>query len=478
MQTATPPSTRKAWANAIAQPATEIPLTPLPILSGRIPQGLRGSLYRNGPARLERGGQRMGHWFDGDGAILAVHFTDATATGVYRYVQTSAYQEEAAAGTLLYPNYGTKAAGRIWERWGKPVKNRANTSVLPLPDKLLALWEGGNPYALDLQTLETWGRDRLDYLGEGDSFSAHPKCDPETGEIFNFGISLGLNSSLNLYKSDSTGKIIQKGTIPLKGIPLVHDFVLAGSYLVFFVPPVRVNLLPAALGVSSFGEAMEWRPQLGTQILIVDRETLSLVARSEADPWFQWHFANGYVNQQGSIVVEFIRYPDFGTNQRLQEIAMGEIHTVTNETLWQVEINPQTGMIIAERELLDRYVEFPVVPDAQVGQTSRSIYLALHRQDMDHRREIYSAIARFDCQTQTLIEADLGKNRYPSEPIHAPDALNPEQGWVLTVVYDGNSNQSEVWIYDSDALDQEPACRLQLPQVIPLSFHGRWKSVG
>ncbi|EDX75892.1 hypothetical protein MC7420_6547 [Coleofasciculus chthonoplastes PCC 7420] len=100
MQTATPPSTRKAWAKAIAQPATEFPLTPLPILSGRIPQELRGSLYRNGPARLERGGQRMGHWFDGDGAILAVHFTDATATGVYRYVQTPAYQDEAAAGTL------------------------------------------------------------------------------------------------------------------------------------------------------------------------------------------------------------------------------------------------------------------------------------------------------------------------------------------------------------------------------------------
>ncbi|MEQ9672806.1 hypothetical protein [Coleofasciculus sp. G2-EDA-02] len=29
------------------------------------------------------------------------------------------------------------------------------------------------------------------------------------------------------------------------------------------------------------------------------------------DPWYQWHFANGYVNQQGSIVVEFIGYQNF-----------------------------------------------------------------------------------------------------------------------------------------------------------------------
>ncbi|HEY9741210.1 MAG TPA: carotenoid oxygenase family protein, partial [Coleofasciculaceae cyanobacterium] len=65
MITTSKPSTRKAWAKAIAQPAQEFPPTPLPILSGKIPEGLRGSLYRNGPGRLERGGVRVGHWFDG-----------------------------------------------------------------------------------------------------------------------------------------------------------------------------------------------------------------------------------------------------------------------------------------------------------------------------------------------------------------------------------------------------------------------------
>jgi len=53
---------------------------------------------------VERGGVRVGHWFDGDGTILAVNFTDAGATGVYRYVQTDGYKE-AAAGQLLYGNY-------------------------------------------------------------------------------------------------------------------------------------------------------------------------------------------------------------------------------------------------------------------------------------------------------------------------------------------------------------------------------------
>jgi len=72
-----------------------------------------------------------------------VNFTDAGATGVYRYVQTDGYKE-AAAGQLLYGNYGMTAPGPIWNQWLKPINNVANTSVLALPDKLLALWEEVN----------------------------------------------------------------------------------------------------------------------------------------------------------------------------------------------------------------------------------------------------------------------------------------------------------------------------------------------
>jgi len=127
MYTISKPSTRKAWAKVIAQPATEFPATGLPVLSGKIPDGLRGILYRNGPARLERGGVRMGHWFDGDGAILAVKFTDAGVTGIYRYVQTSGYKEEAQADQLLYGNYGMTAPGPIWNTLLQPLKNVAKT---------------------------------------------------------------------------------------------------------------------------------------------------------------------------------------------------------------------------------------------------------------------------------------------------------------------------------------------------------------
>ncbi|MBW4650884.1 MAG: carotenoid oxygenase family protein [Kastovskya adunca ATA6-11-RM4] len=474
MTTATKPSTRYAWAKAIAQPAAEFPPTPLPVLSGKIPEGLRGSLYRNGPGRLQRGGEGVGHWFDGDGAILGVHFTDAGATGIYRYVKTSGYKDEEAASKYLYPNYGMTARRAFWENWIKSVKNSANTSVLVLPDKLLALWEGGNPHALDLETLETWGLDQLGQLEKGSPYSAHYKRDPQTGEIFNFGIAPGLNSTIEIYKSDRTGQIIQQGSVTLDGVPIVHDFVLAGQYLVFFIPPVRLNLLLAGLSLRSFGEALEWQPDKATQIIVLDRETLSMVSRSEAEGWFQWHFSNGYVDADGSVVIDFIRYKDFQTNQYLKEVPTGETHTFAKGTLWQARINPLTGRVTKLEELIDRPCEFPVVPFQYVGQVSPDTYLAVHRDGVDIRKEPFNAIARYNQATDTLTMADMGENCYPSEALHAPDALNPDRSWVLTVVYDGNSDESEVRIYDNDALDDEPVCRLGLPSVIPHSFHGKW----
>ena len=74
-----------------------------------------------------------------------------------------------------------------------------------------------------------------------------------------------------------------------------------------------------------------------------------------------------------------------------------------------------------------------------------------------------------------MVLADMGANCYPSEPILVPSKDHPEKGWLLTVVYDGNNDSSEVRIYKSDRLFEPPVCRLALPSVIPHSFHGTWK---
>ncbi|MFP3787203.1 carotenoid oxygenase family protein, partial [Burkholderia sp. SIMBA_024] len=77
------------------------------------------------------------------------------------------------------------------------------------------------------------------------------------------------------------------------------------------------------LGLKSFSDAMQWKPELGTEIIVLDRATLSVISRSRTEAWYQWHFANGYEEKDGTVVAQFIRYPDFQTNEYLKSIPTG-----------------------------------------------------------------------------------------------------------------------------------------------------------
>jgi len=80
-------------------------------ISGQLPSELRGTLYRNGPARHERGGQRYGHRWDGDGMIQRFSLSDGKVCHVGQYVHTRKYQAESASDRFLVSGFGTHIPG-------------------------------------------------------------------------------------------------------------------------------------------------------------------------------------------------------------------------------------------------------------------------------------------------------------------------------------------------------------------------------
>jgi len=346
---------------------------------------------------------------------------------------------------------------------------------LALPDRLLALWEGAEPHALDFDTLATIGTDNLGSDLTPLVYSAHPKVDPISGHIYNFGISIGAQPKLNLYVSDRSGKVIKSTQAKLPRLTTVHDFLMVGKYLIFCINPIEIQPLPILLQLASYSESIRWKPELGTQIMVFDRENLSLVSNFTTEPWYQWHFGNGYVDANGHIICDLVRYPDFGTNEFLREVASGETYTEAIGTLWQLVIDPNAGKLISSDRLSDRSCEFPLVESSQVGQEWRYTYLAVHKPNAVLSRELVGTIGRFDRHTNTLTTADLAHHLYPTEPIHVVDKFDASKGWIVTVIYDGKQHQSEVWIFDCDRLDESPVCRLRLPSVVPMGFHGTWK---
>ncbi|KPQ37218.1 MAG: Lignostilbene-alpha,beta-dioxygenase-related protein [Phormidesmis priestleyi Ana] len=474
-----PQQSPSAWHTPLAQPAQEFPTTPLRILSGQVPAGLQGAYYQNGTGRLARGGEPVGHWFDGDGAILRVGFGEGKVTGTYRYVQTAGYRAESAAHKFLYGNYGMRYPGPLWEHMAKilkgtSIKNSANTSVLALPDKLLALWEGGNPHSLNLESLETLGQESLGWLKSGQPFSAHPLQDPLSGEIYNIGVNA--QCDLAIYRCDAACHLIKKAVIPLKDVPLVHSFVMAGPYLVFLISPVKINLLPLLFNQQSYADSIEWRAERGTKIIVVDRESLEIVSQGRTDPWFQWHYGNGCVDADGNVRLDFARFDDFThINQVLREVPTGKVKTVAHGKLHQLRINPKTGQVLSNECVIDRHCEFPQVPASQVGQPWNVTYLIMHRDGAATGQDWFGTLGRFDYASDTLTTVDLGEGYYGSEPLYVADRMSPERGWLLAVVYNSHETQSELWIFDAQAI-AEPVCRLALPSLIPLGFHGTWRA--
>ena len=201
---ASPAYDRSDWDSSFRNVSEELTDVPLVATRGTIPAELNGTLYRNGPGRLERGGHWVHHPFDGDGMITALRFTAGGALLTNRFVRTEGWLAEEKAGTYLYRGvFGTpKPGGPLANAFDLPLKNIANTHVVRLGDQLLALWEASSPHALDPLSLETRGLSLMDgVLKPGEAFSAHPRFDPGhhgAPRMVTFGVKAGPRSTVRL----------------------------------------------------------------------------------------------------------------------------------------------------------------------------------------------------------------------------------------------------------------------------------------
>jgi len=469
------------WRRCISKAATEFPLTKLQVLEGKIPTSLHGSLYRNGPARLERGGQPIEHWFDGDGAVLGVHFDNGEARAIYKYIQSEWLKKEETANKWLYTGFGQKMSGGIWNRiFAKEARNAGNTSVLPLPDKVLALWEGGWPFAMDLENLDTLELDNLGFLRQGETFSAHPKVDFETGEIFSIGSTVEKGKSyLCVYKCDRNGKLITQTRLPHK-VKMIHDFVIAGKYIVILSFPTEMTpkgIFSYVLGLKSYNDAVEWRPENGTGVFILNRNDLSLLNKFTTDPFYAYHYTNGYEEKDGTIYLELVKYDSYENIRKYHDTISHLNKPLPSKyagRLSYMKIDPKKGTVIEMKDISDDCFEFPTVATEQVGKRWRSSLFAHNPKSLKFDDMIFRGIARYDYSTQNMHTYSFGEDRYASEPLLV-SSKDPEEGHILTVVYDASKNQSELCIHESKNLEKDPVCRLLLPEVIPYGFHGKWQ---
>ncbi|MEL7330140.1 MAG: carotenoid oxygenase family protein [Cyanobacteria bacterium J06559_1] len=132
-----------------------------------------------------------------------------------------------------------------------------------------------------------------------------------------------------------------------------------------------------------------------------------------------------------------------------------------------------TGKVMSNECVLERDCEFPQVPAAQVAQPWQHTYVLMHRDGVSTGEDWFGAVGRFDYESGSLLQTDLGPGCYGSEPLHVND--QDGKGYLLVVVYNPADNLSELQIVEAETMG-EPVCRLALPSVVPIGFHGTWQA--
>lgn len=459
----TPPSPRSLFENL----KREHPFEPVSV-TGTIPAFLRGTLYRNGVGLFEQFGRRYTHVFEGDGAISAVRVEGDQSLAAVRLVESDGLRAEREAQRHLSGS-AARWSTRIRANFTGRSKNNANTHVVSWQDRLFALMEGGKPTEINPDTLETIGESDLEGEIPG-AFSAHPHRVESRKALYNFGLRYGKQTQIDLFTLPDTGPARRLGALPLDHPVMVHDFIASDNHLIFFIAPVSISIWRHMVGFGDFADKLKWSPALGTEVIIVPIDRPDQPIRFSVEAFFASHFAGAY-EEDGHLVIDYIHYPDISLITVLED-GLGMTWTDKSRhvhgALHRARIN------IAHRTFTttprwDGLCEFPHINPAREGGKYQVIWLqtACYIEDC-----LRSEISRID-ENGGVITYTLPPGQFCSEPVPVmPLHSREDEGSILTLVYDCHDQKSHILILDATDLVEQ--ARIQLSQVIPLTFHGSW----
>jgi carotenoid cleavage dioxygenase-like enzyme len=161
-----------------------------------------------------------------------------------RFVHTDRFVAERGARKALLGKYRNPYTDS--EMVKGIIRTTSNTNVIFWRGVLLAMKEDGPPFAMDPQTLQTIGRYDFDGQVQSPTFTAHPKFDPDTGEMVCYGYEAGGNGydascDIVVYTIDKDGKKTEECWYKAPFCGMIHDCAITKNYLILPLTPIKVN---------------------------------------------------------------------------------------------------------------------------------------------------------------------------------------------------------------------------------------------
>jgi carotenoid cleavage dioxygenase-like enzyme len=442
-------TTTNQWLEGNFAPVSEeVTAVDLPV-TGTIPEELVGRYLRNGPNPVAPPDPDSYHWFTGSGMVHGIRLRDGRAEW-YRNRWVRSPDVAAALGEAAPPS-----------PYGEDVQIfAANTNVIGHAGATLAIVEAGAPPIELTYELDTIGP--TDFAGTlQHPFSAHPKRDPKTGELFVMTYWWGWGNQIRYLVVAPDGRVRHQVDVPVPGAPMVHDTAITESYALLFDLPVTFDL-DVAMGGASL--PYRWNPGYGARVGLIPREGAAEDVRwFEVEPCYVFHPLNAYDTPDGKVVVDLVRWP-----KMFDEVVLGPAEGPTRLERWTID--PAAGKVL-EETLDDRSLEFPRHDERLLGRQHRFGYAASVVPPFDH-----GAGLKHDLVAGTTQVHDFGPGRDGGELVFVPrsDDAAEDDGWLLTLVYDHAEDRSDLVILAAQDFTGEPVATVQLPQRVPFGFHGNW----
>lgn len=455
-------------------------------VTGTIPAHLDGRYLRNGPNPICEVDPSTYNWFMGDGMVHGVRIRDGKAEW---------YRNRWVRNARLA---GKRAKRRTRRRAGFESIG-ANTNVIGLAGKTLALVEGGNAAYELTEELDTVGAH--DFSGPNGmiqgGYTAHPKRDPQTGELHAVSYHFGRGNRVQYSVIGPDGKATRLVDIEVTGSPMMHDFSLTQKYVVFYDLPVtfderqavsvavpRLLRAPARMVLSALVGKVRvpdpimamasrgmrpcnrfpyrWNDSYPARIGVMPRDGDNTDVRwFDVDPCYVFHPLNAY-DEGGEIVLDIIRHPKmFDTD------LLGPNEGPPTLNRWTVDLN--AGKVREER-LDDRAQEFPRMDERLVGQRHRYGYVVQSAPDGAPS----DRLLKHDLVRGFTRARSFGRGRQVGEFVFEPNRPDSaeDDGVLMGFVYDPSTDRSDLNVLDASTLDT--IASIHLPQRVPAGFHGNW----
>ena len=439
---------------------------------GEIPRQLNGCYYKCGPDHNYPTFLDHDIQINGDGMVYMFRFDNGHVDYKCRWVQTDRFKLESEHRERLFGHYRNRYTDKPPAQGVD--RNIANTHVVWQGNRLLTLREDSPPVEVDPWTLETIGTWHYDGALEGKTMSAHPKFDPETGEMWTFGYFAKGEPGLDmvLYVIDKAGTLTRQEWFKAPYPGLIHDFAVSREHVIFPIMPLTASDAQIKAGRPFWLQDLSKPTAVGVMPRSGTVKDMRWFTRHGC---FGAHIMNAFT--EGDKV-----YADMCISGESTFAFFPNIDGSAQDRSKMIpRLTRMTYDFGSAREEFDATIlhpfmtEMPKVDDRY--QMARNRYGFMLGADLASRGNGPPSTwsYRIDHDTGEMTGWNPGPGSGASEPFFIPRSeSSPEgDGFVITVVTRRLEGRSDLVVIDTENY-AEPVATVKLPFILQGAFHGTW----